>query len=165
MPSTYCYVSNISHNKVNASPFIFQRKCNKLPVCLREIVTSVPWMSYILSGTLAGFLRISDCFWQDSHCECTMSLPCCFMTRAKRSPHGAAVRLLDMPRAGTCDATCNVWGKNTRNCIQYFLTLVLFTFCTCCILRCIVCIVVSCLVCIAVSCLACIVVVVLCVLL
>ena len=37
------------------------------------------------------------------------------------------------------------------------LTLVLFTFCTCCILRCLVCIVVSCLVCI--------VVVVLCVLL
>ena len=31
-----------------------------------------------------------------------------------------------------------------------FLTLVLFTFCTCCILRCIVCIVVSCLVCIVV---------------
>ena len=30
--------------------------------------------------------------------------------------------------------------------IQYFLTLVLFTFCTCCILRCLVCIVVSCLV-------------------
>ena len=48
-------------------------------------------------------------------------------------------------------------GKNTRNYIQYFLTLVLFTYCTCCILRCLVCIVVSCLVCI--------VVVVLCVLL
>jgi len=41
-------------------------------------------------------------------------------------------------------------GKNTRNCIQYFLTLVLFTFSTCCILRCLVCIVVSCLVCIVV---------------
>ena len=27
-------------------------------------------------------------------------------------------------------------GKNTGNCIQYFLTVVLFTFCTCCILRC-----------------------------
>ena len=37
-------------------------------------------------------------------------------------------------------------GKNTRNYTQYFLTLVLFTFCTCCILRCLVCIVVSCLV-------------------
>jgi len=37
-------------------------------------------------------------------------------------------------------------GKNTRNCIQYFRTLVLFTFCICCILRCLVCIVVSCLV-------------------
>ena len=37
--------------------------------------------------------------------------------------------------------------KNTRNYIQYFLTLVLFTFCTCCILRCLVCIVVSCLAC------------------
>jgi hypothetical protein len=48
-------------------------------------------------------------------------------------------------------------GKNTRNCVQYFLTVVLFTFCTCCIL--------GCLVCIAVSCLVCIVVVVLCVLL
>ena len=48
-------------------------------------------------------------------------------------------------------------GKNTRNCTQYFLILVLFTFCTCCVLGCLVCIVVSCLVCI--------VVVVLCVLL
>ena len=48
-------------------------------------------------------------------------------------------------------------GKNTRNCVQYFLTLVLFTFCTRYILRCLVWIVVSCLVCI--------VVVVLCVLL
>jgi len=48
-------------------------------------------------------------------------------------------------------------GKNTRNYIQYFLTLVLFTFCTCYILRCLGCLVVSCLVCI--------VVVVLCVLL
>ena len=41
-------------------------------------------------------------------------------------------------------------GKSTRNCIQYFLTVVLFTFCTCCILRCLVCIVVSCIVCIVV---------------
>jgi len=48
-------------------------------------------------------------------------------------------------------------GKNTGNCIQYFLTVVLVTFCTCCILRCLVCIFVSCLVCV--------VVVVLCVLL
>ena len=48
-------------------------------------------------------------------------------------------------------------GKNTRNCVQYFLILVLFTFFTCRILRCFVSIVVSCLVCI--------VVVVLCVLL
>ena len=37
-------------------------------------------------------------------------------------------------------------GKNTRNYVQYFLTLVLFTICTCCILRCLVCIVVTCLV-------------------
>jgi len=37
-------------------------------------------------------------------------------------------------------------GGITRNCIQYFLTVVLFTFCTYCILRCLVCIVVSCLV-------------------
>ena len=43
-------------------------------------------------------------------------------------------------------------GENTGNCIQYFLTVV-FTFCTCCILRCLVCIVVSCLVYIVVSCL------------
>jgi len=42
-------------------------------------------------------------------------------------------------------------GKYTRNYIQYFLTLVLFTFSTCCILRCLVCIVVSCLVCIVVA--------------
>ena len=48
-------------------------------------------------------------------------------------------------------------GKNTGNCVQYFLTVVLFTVCTCCVLRCLVCIVVSCVVCI--------VVVVLCVLL
>jgi len=48
--------------------------------------------------------------------------------------------------------------KNTRHYIQYFLTLVLFTFCTCSILRCLVCIVVSCLVCIVVSWLVCIVV-------
>ena len=41
-------------------------------------------------------------------------------------------------------------GKNARNYIQYFLTLVLFAFCTCCILRCLVCIHVSCLVCIVV---------------
>jgi len=34
--------------------------------------------------------------------------------------------------------------------IQYFLTLMLFTFCTCCILRCLMCIVFSCLVCIVV---------------
>jgi len=57
-------------------------------------------------------------------------------------------------------------GKNTGNCIQYFLTLVLFTFCICCVLRCLVCTAVSCvyccscLVCIVVSCLVCIVVVV-----
>ena len=64
-------------------------------------------------------------------------------------------------------------GKNTGNCIQYFLTVVLFTVCTGCVLRCFVCIVVSCLVCIVVSCLVCIavicllstVVIVLCVLL
>ena len=55
-------------------------------------------------------------------------------------------------------------GKNTRNYVQYFLTVVLFIFCTCCILRCLVRIVVSCLVCCC-SCLVCIVVVVLCVLL
>ena len=54
-------------------------------------------------------------------------------------------------------------GKNTRNCIQYFLTVVLFTFCTCCIVRCLVCIVVSCLVSTVIF--VCIVVVVLCVLL
>ena len=48
-------------------------------------------------------------------------------------------------------------GKNTGNCIRYFLTVVLFTVYTCCVLRCLVCIVVSCVVCI--------VVVVLCVLL
>ena len=41
-------------------------------------------------------------------------------------------------------------GKNTGNCIQYFLTVVLFTFCTCCILRWLACTVVNCLVCIVV---------------
>ena len=48
-------------------------------------------------------------------------------------------------------------GKNIRNYIQYFFTLVLFIFCTFSILRW--------LVCFAVSCLVCTVVVVLCVLL
>jgi len=47
-----------------------------------------------------------------------------------------------------------VWEKNTRNYIEYFLTFMLFTFCTC-ILRCLVCILFV----------MCIVVVVLCVLL
>ena len=56
-------------------------------------------------------------------------------------------------------------GKTTGNCIQYFLTVVLFTVCTGCVVRCVVCVVVSCLVCIVVSCHVCIVVVVLCVLL
>ena len=41
-------------------------------------------------------------------------------------------------------------GKNTGNCIQYFLNVVLFTVCTGCVVRCVVCIVVSCLVCIVV---------------
>ena len=41
-------------------------------------------------------------------------------------------------------------GKSTRNCVMYFLTLVLFTFSTCCVLRCLVCTVVSCFVCIVV---------------
>ena len=45
---------------------------------------------------------------------------------------------------------CVCGGGNTRNYVQYFLTMVLFTFCACCILRCLVCIVVSCLVCIVV---------------
>ena len=51
-----------------------------------------------------------------------------------------------------------MWGKNTVNCIQYFLTVVLFTVCRGCIVRCVVCTVVRCLVCIVVSCLVCIVV-------
>jgi len=59
----------------------------------------------------------------------------------------------------------NMCGKNTRNYIQYFLILVLFTFCTCCILRCLVCIVVSCLVCVAVVVLCVLLLAVLCVLL
>ena len=49
-------------------------------------------------------------------------------------------------------------GKNTRNCVQYFLTVVLY-FKMSCVYCC------SCLLCIVVSCLVCIVVVVLCVLL
>jgi len=56
-------------------------------------------------------------------------------------------------------------GENTGNCIQYFVTVGLFTVCTGCVLRCHVCNVVSCHVCIVVSCLVCIAVVVLCVLL
>jgi len=64
------------------------------------------------------------------------------------------------------ESVCTVCvGKNTGNCIQYFLTVVLFTVCTGCVVRCVVCIVVSCVVCIVVSCVVCIVVVVVCVLL
>jgi len=55
--------------------------------------------------------------------------------------------------------------KNTGNCIGYFVTVVLFTVCTGCVVSCVVCIVVSCVVCIVASCVVCIVVVVLCVLL
>ena len=67
---------------------------------------------------------------------------------------------------GWGESVSTVWvGKNTGNCVQYFLTGVLFTVCTGCIVRCVVCVVVSCVVCIVVSCLVCIVVVVLCVLL
>ena len=60
---------------------------------------------------------------------------------------------------------CSVCGENTGNCIQYCLTVVLFTVCTCCVVRCVVCIVVSCLVCIVVVVLCLLLLVVLCVLL
>jgi len=53
-----------------------------------------------------------------------------------------------------------MWGENSGNCVQYFVTVVLFTVCTDCIVRRVVCIVVSCVVCIVVSCVVCIVVVV-----
>ena len=43
-----------------------------------------------------------------------------------------------------------VWEKNTGNCIQWFLTVVLFIFCTCCILKYLVFIVASCLLCVVV---------------
>jgi len=56
-------------------------------------------------------------------------------------------------------------GKTTGNCIQYFLTVVLFTVCTGCIVRSVVCIVVSCVVCIVVVVLCVLLSVVLCVLL
>ena len=63
-------------------------------------------------------------------------------------------------------------GESTGNCVQCFRTVMLFTVCTCCIVRCVVCIVVRCFVFIVVSCLVyccsclvCIAVVVLCVLL
>ena len=46
-------------------------------------------------------------------------------------------------------------GKNTGNCIEYFLTVVLFTVCTGCVVRCVGCIVVICVVCIVVSCVCC----------
>ena len=80
--------------------------------------------------------------------SCTFVFPYC---RCAYSPASLTVCVsIDLLRV----------GKNTRNYVQCFLTLVLFTFCTCCILRCLVCVVVSCLVCIVVSCLVCIVVVV-----
>jgi len=59
----------------------------------------------------------------------------------------------------------NMCGKNNRNCIQCFLTLMLFTFFTCCILRCLVFMVVSSVVCIFVVALCVLLLVVLCVLL
>jgi len=56
-------------------------------------------------------------------------------------------------------------GKNTGNCKQYFLTMVLFTVCTGCVVRCVVCIFVGCVVCIVVVVLCVLLLVVLCVLL
>ena len=56
-------------------------------------------------------------------------------------------------------------GKNTGHCIQYFVTVVLFTVCTGCVVRCVVCIVVSCVVCIVVVVLCVLLLVVLCLLL
>ena len=56
-------------------------------------------------------------------------------------------------------------GKNTGNCTQYFLTVVLFTVCTGCVVRVIECIVVSCLVCVVVVVLCVLLLFVLCVLL
>ena len=56
-------------------------------------------------------------------------------------------------------------GKTIGNCIQYFLAVVLFTVCTCCVVRCVVCTVVSCLVCIVVVVLCVLLLVVMCVLL
>ena len=55
-------------------------------------------------------------------------------------------------------------GKNTGNCVQYFVTVVLFTVCTGGVVRCVVCIVVSCLVCIVVVVLRALLLVFLCVL-
>ena len=66
---------------------------------------------------------------------------------------------LNMFRALLCPSS------GAHDYIQYFLTLVLFTFCICWILRCLVCIVVSCLVCIVVVVLCVLLLVVLCVLL
>ena len=56
-------------------------------------------------------------------------------------------------------------GKNTGNCVEYSLTVGLFTVCTGCVVRCVVCIVVSCVVCIVVVVLCVLLLVVLCVLL
>ena len=49
-------------------------------------------------------------------------------------------------------------GVNTGNCIEYCVTVVLFSVCTGYIVRCVLCIVVSCVVCIVVCCVVCIVV-------
>ena len=56
-------------------------------------------------------------------------------------------------------------GEYTGNCIQYFVTVVLCTVCTGCVVRCVVCIVVSCLVCNVVVVLCVLLLVILCVLL
>jgi len=60
-------------------------------------------------------------------------------------------------------SSCVIFSRFSQNCekrlcLSAWKNLVLFTFCTCCILICLVCIVVSCLVYIVVSCLVCIVV-------
>jgi len=56
------------------------------------------------------------------------------------------IRIIADPKNQHPDEYIICGKKDTKNCIQYFLTLVLFTFCTC-ILKYLLCIVVSCLVC------------------
>ena len=57
---------------------------------------------------------------------------------------------VELPFVCVCVCVCVCALSTGCLYVQCFLTVVLFTFCTCCILRCLVCIIVNCIVCIVV---------------